>query len=102
MPEMRHLAVVLRYVSGNAVIRVESHCAYQGQSHSDYFRTPGTASAQLAPATSFNKDIGGDSLDIVEMVMGLEEAFGVTFSEADADTIKTVGDVIDYLARRKL
>ena len=40
------------------------------------------------------KDLGSDSLDIVEMLMNLEEEYGITVSEEDAVNIKTVGDII--------
>ena len=40
------------------------------------------------------KDLGADSLDVVEMIMGLEEEFGITVPEEDAVNIKTVGDVV--------
>lgn len=40
------------------------------------------------------KDLGADSLDVVEMLMNLEEEYGITVSEEDAVNIKTVGDII--------
>ena len=43
------------------------------------------------------KDLGADSLDVVEMVMTLEEEFGITIPEDDAVNIKTVGDIIKLL-----
>ena len=43
------------------------------------------------------KDLGADSLDIVEMLMGLEEEFGITVPEEDAVNIKTVGDIIKLI-----
>ena len=42
-----------------------------------------------------------DSLDLVELVMELEETFRVPIPEEDQEKIKTVGDAIDYLARRR-
>lgn len=48
--------------------------------------------------TSFETDLGADSLDLVEMSMALEEEFGVEeMSEDDAAEIKTVGDLVKYL-----
>jgi acyl carrier protein len=47
-------------------------------------------------------DLGGDSLDIVELVMELEDEFGISIPEEDAGTIKTVGDAIDYFEKRQL
>jgi len=49
------------------------------------------------PATSFLNDIGADSLDIVELVMELEEEFGITIPDDEAEKIKTVGDAIGFL-----
>ena len=43
------------------------------------------------------KDLGADSLDIVEMLMGLEEEYGVTVSDEDAVNIKTVGDIVKVI-----
>ena len=48
--------------------------------------------------TSFEDDLGADSVDIVELSMGLEEEFGIEeMSEDDVATIKTVGDLVHYL-----
>ncbi|MCI0460889.1 MAG: acyl carrier protein [Gemmataceae bacterium] len=47
--------------------------------------------------TSFVEDIGADSLDIVQLVMALEERFGVTIPDEQAEKIHTVGDAIEYI-----
>jgi len=52
---------------------------------------------QLAPEAKFIEDLGADSLDIVELVMALEEEFGIDIPDEDADKIKTVGDALEYL-----
>ncbi len=46
---------------------------------------------------TFVDDLGADSLDIVELVMALEEAFGVSIPDEDAEGIKTVGDAVSYI-----
>lgn len=46
---------------------------------------------------SFIEDLGADSLDIVELVMALEEEFGVSIPDEQAENIKTVGDAIAYI-----
>jgi len=46
---------------------------------------------------SFIDDLGADSLDIVELVMGLEEEFGIEIPDADAEKVATVGDVVEYI-----
>ena len=43
------------------------------------------------------KDLGADSLDVVEMLMSLEEEFSITVPEEDAVNIKTVGDIINLI-----
>ena len=52
---------------------------------------------QLTPEAKFIEDLGADSLDIVELVMELEEAFGIDIPDEDADKLKSVGDAMTYL-----
>ena len=52
---------------------------------------------QLTPEAKFIEDLGADSLDIVELVMALEEEFGLDIPDEDADKLKTVGDALNYL-----
>src|SRR5262249_18332308 len=52
-------------------------------------------------STSFVEDIGADSLDIVQLVMALEESFGVTIPDEQAEKIRTVGDAIEYILTHK-
>jgi acyl carrier protein len=59
----------------------------------------GTTSGHVAESASFIEDLGADSLAIVEFVMVLEEEFGVTITDEAAGKIKTIGEVIDFLAR---
>ncbi len=47
--------------------------------------------------TSFVNDLGADSLDIVELVMDLEDAFDVSIPDEDAQKMQTVGDVVNYI-----
>lgn len=46
---------------------------------------------------SFIDDLGADSLDIVELVMALEEEFGISIPDEEAENIKTVGDAVAYI-----
>lgn len=46
---------------------------------------------------SFVDDLGADSLDIVELVMALEEDFGIEIPDEDAEKIATVGDAVEYI-----
>ncbi len=52
---------------------------------------------QVQPNSRFIEDLGADSLDIVEMIMQMEEDFGITIPDEDAEKIKTVGDAISYI-----
>ena len=47
--------------------------------------------------TSFIDDLGADSLDIVELVMGFESEFDMEIPDEDAETISTVGDAVKYV-----
>ena len=57
----------------------------------------GVSEEQVTPEASFIEDLGADSLDIVELVMALEEEFGLDIPDEDADKLKTVGDAMEYL-----
>jgi len=46
---------------------------------------------------SFIDDLGADSLDIVELVMALEESFGISIPDEEAENIKTVSDAVSYI-----
>ncbi|MGN1401699.1 MAG: acyl carrier protein [Bacillus sp. (in: firmicutes)] len=46
---------------------------------------------------SFKDDLGADSLDVVELVMELEDEFGMEISDEDAEKISTVGDAVNYI-----
>jgi NADH dehydrogenase (ubiquinone) 1 alpha/beta subcomplex 1 len=52
----------------------------------------------VTPGASFEKDLGLDSLDVVELVMAFEEEFGVEIPDADADKIVSVTDAVKYIA----
>ncbi len=52
---------------------------------------------EITGATSFKDDLGADSLDIFELVMALEEEFGVEIPSEDLENVNTVGDVMNYL-----
>lgn len=54
---------------------------------------------KITYSASFKDDLGADSLDLVELVMELEDEFGVEVDDEDADEIVTVGDAVAYMAR---
>ncbi|RLA61902.1 MAG: acyl carrier protein [Epsilonproteobacteria bacterium] len=55
----------------------------------------------IKPETSFVDDLKFDSLDIVELMMKMEDDFGVEIPEEDAEGLKTVGDVVTYISNKK-
>ncbi|CBG39808.1 acyl carrier protein [Helicobacter mustelae] len=56
---------------------------------------------QVKPEAEFVKDLGADSLDVVELVMALEEKFGIEIPDEEAEKISTVGDVVSYIEANK-
>lgn len=56
--------------------------------------------ADLGETTSFD-DLNADSLDVVELIMALEEEFDIEIPDEDAEKIRAVGDVIEYVKDRK-
>lgn len=55
---------------------------------------------KITEGSDLAKDLGADSLDAVEVIMGIEEKFGITISDEDAQKIATVKDIVDYLEKR--
>ncbi|MCF8240015.1 MAG: acyl carrier protein [Melioribacteraceae bacterium] len=60
----------------------------------------GVEDSQIAHESSFTNDLGADSLDIVELVMGFESAFNISIPDEDAEKISTVGDAVKYLQEK--
>lgn len=52
---------------------------------------------KVTPEADFANDLGADSLDVVELVMALEEAFDIEIPDEHAEKIQTVGDAVDYI-----
>ena len=59
----------------------------------------GVDEGEVTPTASFVDDLGADSLDIVELVMAFEEAFGIEIPDEDAEKIATVKDAIAYIGK---
>ncbi len=57
----------------------------------------GVDTESVTPEASFIDDLGADSLDIVELVMTMEEEFDLEIPDEDAEKIKTVADVVNYI-----
>ena len=60
----------------------------------------GVSEEQVTSEASFIDDLNADSLDIVELVMELEDAFGIEIPDEDAEKLKSVQNAIDYLRGR--
>ncbi|NPA15001.1 MAG: acyl carrier protein [Deferribacteres bacterium] len=56
--------------------------------------------SEVTPEASFIDDLGADSLDTVELVMAIEEAFDIEIPDEDAEKIRTVKDAIDYVVKK--
>ena len=52
---------------------------------------------ECVPEASFIDDLGADSLDLVELIMEMEEAFGVEIADEELEKIRTIKDVMDFL-----
>ena len=60
----------------------------------------GVSADEVVPEASFIDDLGADSLDIVELVMALEEEWGLEIPDDDAEKIQTIQDAINYVEDR--
>ncbi len=60
----------------------------------------GVKPEELKPETSL-RDLGADSLDLVELTMAIEEEFGIEIPDEDAEKITTVGDAVKYVTEHK-
>lgn len=56
---------------------------------------------KVMPESRFVEDLGADSLETVELIMGLEDKFGITISDEDAENIRTVQAAIDYIESKQ-
>ena len=57
--------------------------------------------AEVKPESNFQNDLGADSLDTVELVMALEEAFDIEIPDEAAEGITTVGDAVKYITEKQ-
>lgn len=57
----------------------------------------GVNADQVTPEAKFIEDLGADSLDTVELIMALEEEFGIEVPDEEAEKLQSVGDVVKYI-----
>lgn len=67
--------------------------------HADFYHM---RTLQVTATATFEKDLGLDSLDVVELVMALEEEFGVEIPDSEADKIASIGDAVNYVISNPL
>ena len=61
----------------------------------------GVDSADVTLDKRFNEDLNADSLDLTELIMTFEEKCGIEISEDEAEKLKTVGDVVNFIKKKK-
>jgi acyl carrier protein len=57
--------------------------------------------SDVVEGASFVDDLGADSLDVVELIMGLEDEFGIEISDEEAEKLRTVGDAVRFIAAQQ-
>ena len=60
----------------------------------------GVERSEVTPEAVFVDDLGADSLDLVELIMAMEEEFGMEIADEDAEKLRTVQDVISFVSAR--
>jgi len=60
----------------------------------------GVERSEATPEAVFVDDLGADSLDLVELIMAMEEEFGMEIADEDAEKLRTVQDVISFISAR--
>ena len=61
----------------------------------------GKSEDEITLESSFIEDLGADSLDLVELIMSMEDEFGLEISDEDAESIITVQDAVNFITERK-
>ena len=61
----------------------------------------GADEAEISDEASFQDDLSADSLDLVELIMELEDQFGIKIPDEDAQKLQTVGQAVDYVVQHQ-
>ena len=61
----------------------------------------GKSEEEVTPESSFIEDLGADSLDLVELIMSMEDEYGLEISDEDAEKIVTVKDAVKFITENK-
>ena len=64
-------------------------------------KLPNADADKVQLGAAFIEDLGADSLEIVELVMGFEDKFGVTIPDEEAEKIRTVSDAVNYISSKQ-
>ena len=60
------------------------------------------SASEITEETSFKDDLGADSLDLFELVVSLEEEYGIEIPSGDLEKVETVNDIVEYLEAKGL
>ena len=58
-----------------------------------------TDAESMTPDTKIADDLGADSLDLVDLLMSIEDEFGVEIPDEEVENLSTIGDVVDYISK---
>ena len=87
-------------MAGSTCDLVEDRIAVEERIREIIVEQLGVSADEAVNEASFIDDLGADSLDIVELVMAIEEEFGIEVPDEDAERMQNIGDVISYVQEK--